>query len=58
MLMGLIAKGINPSTPSGYLIHEWLYGEWTFEDCGYGMVASDLVDEISEALELQLEKVL
>ena len=30
----------------------------TFEDHGYGMVASNMVDRISEALKLQLEKVL
>jgi len=59
ILLGLLAKGIEPfnaariaSFTNGHA------GDLAFKERGYGMVASDLVDKISEALKIQLEKVL
>jgi NAD(P)H-hydrate epimerase len=59
ILVGLLAKGIEPfnaariaSFTNGHA------GDLAYDEMGYGMVASDLVDKIPLALKLQLEKVL
>lgn len=59
MLMGLLAKGSEPFNSAGMTSFMNGYaGDRTLEYHGYGMVASNVVDKISEALKLQLEKVL